>query len=132
MRRPNPCPRVALVEGKDEQFTLSEVLEANGLNWPSKVPPVWLEQADGVDQLLTPGLIEAEWKASGLEALGIIVDADNDRDARWQKVRSRLRALASGFGDKPPKNTSPEVTTHPRWTSNAPEARVSEGGSAGA
>jgi hypothetical protein len=95
MRRPNPCPRVALVEGKDEQFTLSEVLEANGLTWPSKVPPVWLEQADGVDQLLTPGLIEAEWKASGLEALGIIVDADNDRDARWQKVRSRLLALAS-------------------------------------
>ncbi len=100
MKRPHPCPRVALVEGKDEQFTLSEVLEASGLAWPAKSPPVWLEQTDGVDQLLAPDLIEAEWKGSGLEALGIIVDADDNRDARWARVRSRLRSIATDVPDE--------------------------------
>ena len=36
-----------------------------------------------------PGQIETQLKASGLEALGVLIDADEDTDRRFQQVRSR-------------------------------------------
>ncbi len=66
-------PNRLLVEGSDDKRVIPELIEA----------------MDGVDQLLEPGVIETEVKASGLEALGIVVDADSDGAAQWQRIRAR-------------------------------------------
>jgi hypothetical protein len=90
-------PRVLLVEGKDELRVLPELLERCGVAWPRGREPVFIQDLDGVDEILAPGSIEAQLKASGLAALGIIVDADDNPAARWGALCSRLRAVVPGF-----------------------------------
>ena len=55
--------------------------------------PVHIEPFNGVEGMLKPGVIEAELKISGLRALGVLVDANSDFEARWR--RNRERALSS-------------------------------------
>jgi hypothetical protein len=90
MNRPRLAPRVLLVEGKDEQRVLPELLELCGIPWPQKEPPVWIEDANGIETILGTPLIETEVKVSGLRVLGILVDANGDLAARWRSVRGRL------------------------------------------
>lgn len=96
-RRRRIEPRVLLVEGKDEQRLLPELLELGGIDWPDRSPPVWIEEKDGVEKVLEEGSIEAEWRASGLESLGIVIDANGDPESRWARVRSVLASLLPGF-----------------------------------
>lgn len=82
-------PRVLLVEGSDEFRVVPELLEQNGVDWGRRGEEiVRIEPADGVTNLLKPTFISGWAKASSLEALGLIVDADEDGIARWQQVRS--------------------------------------------
>jgi hypothetical protein len=83
-------PRVLLVEGKDEQRLLPELLELGGIEWPDRSPPIWIEEKDGVEKVLEDGSIEAEFQASGLQSLGIVVDANGDPEARWTRIRKLL------------------------------------------
>ncbi|MEZ5941542.1 MAG: DUF3226 domain-containing protein [Planctomycetaceae bacterium] len=80
-----------LVEGRDEQRLIPELIERNGIVWGETRDEaiIDIEEFNGVENLLKPGVIEAELKASGLEELGIIIDADEDLEARWQAVRNR-------------------------------------------
>lgn len=50
--------------------------------WPADIKPF-----GGVDDLLKPGVIGAELKSPGLEALGIMVDANGDPAGRWGEIR---------------------------------------------
>jgi hypothetical protein len=83
-------PRILLVEGKDELRVLPELLELAGIAWPKGDEPVRIEEQDGITKLLAPGFIEATLKASGVQAVGIIVDANGDPAGRWAQVRSRV------------------------------------------
>ena len=64
-------------------------MEHNGVTWPED-PPVYIESFGSVDEIMKPGVIEAEFKASRLEALGVVVDADGDAAARWDELRVSL------------------------------------------
>lgn len=90
-QRPKPCPRVCLVEGKSEQFVIPHWLEKAGVAWPSKNEPVWLEDCAGYERLITS--IAIEMKASGVTALGVIVDADTSAANRWTGMATRLHQL---------------------------------------
>lgn len=87
-----PHPRLLLVEGKEEQRVIPEFMGKfvpwGERNEPEKWPAHILE-FDGVENLLKPGVIEAELKSPGLEALGVIVDANSDPFGRWNRVRQR-------------------------------------------
>ncbi len=76
------------------------LIEANGIRWGEKneAPVVHIEPFGGIEALLEPGEIEMQLKASGLQALGILVDADTDAARRWQQVLPRL---GTRFGDLP-------------------------------
>lgn len=90
-RRNNP--RRLLVEGRVEQRLIPYLIEENGIDWgPRENPIVYIEEFNGVDNLLKAGVIEAELKASGLKHLGIVVDADEDIASRWNAVRNRCLA----------------------------------------
>ena len=94
------------MEGKTDQRVIPYLMEANGVPWPDHPDPdhldpdcpAFIHDYGSVDAILKPEVIEAELRASGLEALGLVVDADGDAAARW----GELRALCGGeFADLP-------------------------------
>jgi len=81
--------RVLLVEGKQDRFVIPELIEANDVNWGTrKNPVVFIRDYDGYQKLVDPDVISTELQASGLSALGIMIDADDNPTGRWQSIRS--------------------------------------------
>ena len=64
---------------------------------------------NGVDTLLKGGVISAESKTPGLSALGVIVDADDEFDARWTKLKQLCREVDDSF----PEDLPSEGLIHP-------------------
>ena len=77
------------MEGATDQLVIPSLMEKNGVPWPSSKVPVFIEELDGVDEILRPGRLELELSASELEALGVVIDADGDAAARWDQLRTR-------------------------------------------
>lgn len=95
-----PNPRRLLVEGKEDLRIIPEFVEKNGVAWgPKNRPIVEIKDCGGFNGVIGPHVIETELKASGLSAMGIIVDADDDCAARWQAIRGRC---VSEFPSLPP------------------------------
>lgn len=81
-----------LVEGNTDKRVVPFLIESNGVQWEvSGKPVVHIEAQNGVEDILEPGVVEAEIRASGLEALGVIVDANGDAAERWNQIRRRIR-----------------------------------------
>jgi len=84
-------PKKLIVEGKEDQRVIPQLIEANGiLRGETKQEAVVNIEAYGNDDFASNAtFISTELKASGLKALGLIVDADNhDLNARWQSIRN--------------------------------------------
>lgn len=80
---------VLLVEGSEARRVIPELIEANGIPWVShKKPIVDIRDGNGYENLIDSTVIYPELKASGLSALGIIIDADEEPVDRWQSVRN--------------------------------------------
>ena len=80
----NNGDRVLLVEGQDDEHVV--------LNLCSKfhpMPQFHIENKGGVRTLLDSIIQEA--RVSGRKALGILLDVDDDLNARWSAVADRLR-----------------------------------------
>jgi hypothetical protein len=81
-----------LVEGKDDQHVLLNLTAYH------KLPELFrIKDKGGVNNLLTT--LDVEIEASGLERLGIVIDADVDLSIRWQSVRDVL--TRAGYTDVP-------------------------------
>lgn len=89
MTKPNP--NVLLVEGDDDKRVIPELMEANGISWGATREswPVEIKPYDGIKNIVKQGVIETELKASGLKVLGIIADANDCVDSRWDALRNR-------------------------------------------
>jgi hypothetical protein len=82
-------PNILLVEGKQDLRVIPELIEANGVAWGNRRNPVVLiRDLDGYENLINPEIIATELKASGLRALGIIIDADESPASRWSSIRN--------------------------------------------
>ena len=78
------------MEGATELRVIPYLMEANGIAWgPRGDPVVHIAPNNGADQLLKRGVIESELAASGLEALGVVIDANGDAVRRWSQIRVR-------------------------------------------
>lgn len=84
-------PKHLLVEGREEERVIPELIEKNGIAWGNSEDswPVKIDEFGGVEKLLKPGVIEAKLKSSGLSHLGILVDADDVLENRWAAIRDR-------------------------------------------
>ena len=83
-------PKKLLVEGDTDKRVVPYLMEANGVVWNSADQPiVYIEPYGGINDLLKPGVIESELKASGLEALGVMVDANGDAHNQWSRIKTR-------------------------------------------
>jgi hypothetical protein len=80
---------VLLVEGQDELRTIPELIEINGINWGTrKNPVVLLRDCEGCENIINKDVIAVELKADGIEALGILLDADEHPQDRWIAIRN--------------------------------------------
>ena len=85
-------PRKLIVEGGTDKRVMPFLLEANGIAWNADGQPVvHIESYGGIEEMLKAGAIEGELAASGLEALGAVVDANGDAHRQWTRVRNRCR-----------------------------------------
>ncbi|MBR8834586.1 MAG: hypothetical protein DSM106950_11245 [Stigonema ocellatum SAG 48.90 = DSM 106950] len=78
-----------LVEGEQDKRVIPQLMEANGIIWGDKKDKavVYIESY-GSYQFIDADVISTELKASGLTALGLMVDADDDPSGRWRSVRN--------------------------------------------
>lgn len=88
-------PRLLLVEGEQDKRVIPELIEANQIVWEVEGKPiVWIDAVGGYEILADPDTIATELAASQLQALGIIIDADNHPSRRWQSIRqSALKSI---------------------------------------
>lgn len=85
-------PRKLLVEGETDKRVIPYLMEANGVIWPDPpASPVFIEPYGSVDEILKPEVIALEIGASGLDALGVVVDANGDASAPWDGVRELVQ-----------------------------------------
>ena len=109
---PSASPRKLLVEGDTDKRVIPFLMEANGIEWErSGRPVVRIEPYNGVEELLKPGVVEAELRASGLEALGVMVDANGDAPGRWNRIKTLCDDQFEGLPDRIPQNGL--ETVHP-------------------
>ncbi len=81
--------KILLVEGEEDRRIIPELIEANGVQWiMEKQPIVFIKPCNGYDNLVNPDLIGTYLQASGLLALGMIIDADENPQERWQSIRN--------------------------------------------
>lgn len=82
--------RVLLVEGNDDLHVCASLFKRN------EIPETFtLHDVGGVDRLLE--MLPVQLKASGIERVGMVVDADLDATARWNRIRSVL--ISAGFSN---------------------------------
>ena len=86
MQESDSHPRVLLVEGTDDKHVVIHLSERSGLT-----PNFRIVEKEGKDSLLDA--IEVEVDIPGRTILGIILDANDDPNARWQAVTDRLNRL---------------------------------------
>lgn len=77
-----------VIEGKQDLFVIAHLLD-HFLVWGDRPNECvgGICDYDGIDDLLGPNEIETVLQSPGLQALGIVVDANGDLQARWQQVR---------------------------------------------
>jgi len=90
-----------LVEGRDDLYAVVELM-AHHIDWSDKkeLAPVNVEWRDGHENILDEDTIPLRLKAPNIEILGILIDADDEIDRRWQ----RLRVLSTPFFPTMPAN----------------------------
>ena len=87
MNRPTPgsSGNLLIVEGVDDKHVPIQIVNRLG-----SIPRFDIEDREGVDVLLRS--IEFDVKTPDQEAIGFLVDADDDPAARWDSVSNRLRS----------------------------------------
>jgi hypothetical protein len=97
-------PNMLLVEGAQEKRLIPELMEANGVNWgTTKNPIVYIEDCGGFNNLVRPDEISTSLNESGLSALGIIIDADDNPSGRWRSIRNAALTSVPTIPESLPK-----------------------------
>ena len=90
----NSFENLLLVEGATEKRAIPELVEANGIIWEvaKRTPIVFIDDYAGGDtKVVKPSVISNELNVANRKALGLIVDADDNCQNRWQSVRNTCK-----------------------------------------
>lgn len=93
-----------LVEGATELRLIPQLIKARGISWDEadvgrRVP--YIDNLGGVTNILKTGAISTEFKATRLERLGVIVDANGNAPGRWEAIRQRCASDLPDMEDLP-------------------------------
>ena len=105
-RQDGSPPKLLLVEGSDDVQVVRQLVAAN---LPDVRFEIW--QRQGIDELLKA--IPLQFLVQGRVALGILVDADDNLQFRWNDVVDKLRVVGVDLPDQP-EPTGTIVETTPR------------------
>jgi hypothetical protein len=100
---PRANPNILLVEGDEEKRVIPYLMDEHVI-WGDKEDE-WVAEIrsyGGIEDLLDPGNIEAAVRVIGRKAVGIVVDADDQFDSRWQRVRNCCLGIAADFPENLP------------------------------
>ena len=86
MQESDSHPRVLLVEGPDDKHVVIHLSERSELE-----QNFWIIEKEGKDKLVDSIVLEA--RTPGRTILGIVLDANDNPNARWQAVTGRLNRL---------------------------------------
>lgn len=97
MARPplQPSDRVLLVEGQDDKHVVLQLCERHQ---STRSLSFSILDKGNIDQVLES--IDPEIKVPGRQAVGILVDANDDIEARWAAIQNRLQR--AGIESPPP------------------------------
>lgn len=85
--------RVLLVEGRDDKHVVDHICRRC-----EPMPTFEIVDAGGLEKLMAS--IGSELKAPGRQAVGIVVDANDDIEARWAAVKNRLDSAGLVVGER--------------------------------
>jgi hypothetical protein len=95
--------RILIVEGDEDKRAIPYLIETNGIAWGTRDNPlVKIEVYDGIENIVAEGEIEARLIESDLTALGVLVDADEDANACWKRIKSRIEGKYPNIPDALP------------------------------
>ena len=117
MKRKPQTKRVLLVEGDEDKRVIPELIEATGITWETQDSYiVGIEALGSIEKVLKAGEIETRLKGSGLLALGVLIDADDDVNVCWQKIKNRIEKQYPNLPDiPPPKGFITQVSGMPKF-----------------
>lgn len=82
-----------MVEGQDDKHVVQKICQRRQYSYPR------IEDKGGIDRLLAS--ISPELKVSGRQAVGILVDANDNPNARWTSIRDRLSKVGVTLPENP-------------------------------
>jgi len=87
---PQPHPKHLVVEDNDQKGAVIGLMRHHGVEWPQDENgwPVYIHVGNSAEEVLKRSTLSTRFKESGLQTLGIILDADEEFDARWQRIRA--------------------------------------------
>ena len=94
---PSRNPRKLLVEGKYDVFVVAELMK-KFVDWGSRGHEIVdIIPAESIDEVLKPAVVEIYLQDATTNILGIIIDADDQRDSRWASVSQLCRRFILDF-----------------------------------
>ncbi len=83
-----PNKKRLIVEGQDDLYSIVGLMEHH-IPWGNKKVdwPVEIKAAGSAPEMLVEGYIATELTASGVENIGIVIDANGHFQARWDAIR---------------------------------------------
>ena len=105
-----PPGRLLLVEGIDDEHVVRRLLDRH-----QHMPNFEISDKKGFPNLRDS--IGPELKVPGRTALGILVDANDDFNARWDSIRHQLRGAPSTCRRRQLRRLEPSLTARRGWES---------------
>lgn len=82
-------PKHLIVEDNEDKHTVVHLMR-NHVDWPDANWPVEVKIGRSADEIINRSFLSIILKQSGLQALGIVLDADEVFEARWRRLRRIL------------------------------------------
>jgi hypothetical protein len=78
-----------VVEGHEDKFAVIQLMKHH-IDWPHEKSryPVMIELGGSDTEILAKGFLTTKIKSSEVDILGVVLDADEDRDQRWNRLRT--------------------------------------------
>lgn len=95
---------ILMVEGAEDLRTIPYLVEANGIPWEvNNQFIVNIQKYDGIENLIDLDEIRYQLNGSEVEALGMIVDADESCQRRWQSIKNSCSEIIIDLPDRIPE-----------------------------
>lgn len=93
-----------IVEGQDDLFSVVGLMRAH-TPWPQPKyeAPVWIDLGNSAEEIMRPEYLSSLLKASDIDILGLLLDADTKPRSRYGRIRTACLAAFPDLPEEIPK-----------------------------